>query len=55
MAFKGWPESALAFYEGLEADNSKTYWLDHKDVAGAATGGSRSRLDLPRSAKPTCN
>jgi uncharacterized protein (TIGR02453 family) len=32
MAFKGWPEAALAFYEGLEADNSKTYWLDHKEV-----------------------
>ena len=32
MGFKGWPEAALAFYEGLEADNSKAYWLDHKDV-----------------------
>ena len=32
MAFKGWPDSALSFYEGLEADNSKAYWLDHKDV-----------------------
>ena len=32
MAFKGWPDTALAFYEGLEADNSKAYWLDHKDV-----------------------
>jgi uncharacterized protein (TIGR02453 family) len=31
-AFKGWPERALEFYEGLEADNSKAYWLDHKDV-----------------------
>jgi uncharacterized protein (TIGR02453 family) len=31
MTFKGWPESALAFYEGLEADNSKVYWLDHKE------------------------
>ncbi len=32
MPFKGWPEAALAFYEGLEADNSKAYWLDHKEV-----------------------
>jgi uncharacterized protein (TIGR02453 family) len=31
-AFKGWPDRALEFYEGLEADNSKAYWLDHKDV-----------------------
>ena len=32
MPFKGWPDAALAFYEGLEADNSKAYWLDHKEV-----------------------
>ena len=32
MAFKGWPASALEFYEGLEADNSKVYWTDHKVV-----------------------
>jgi uncharacterized protein (TIGR02453 family) len=32
MVFKGWRDAALAFYEGLEADNSKAYWLDHKDV-----------------------
>jgi len=32
MAFKGWPDAALGFYEGLEADNSKAYWLDHKEV-----------------------
>ena len=30
MAFKGWPAEALHFYEGLEADNSKAYWTDHK-------------------------
>src|ERR1051325_11582899 len=32
MAFRGWPAEALEFYEGLEADNSRTYWLAHKDV-----------------------
>jgi len=32
MAFKGWPASALHFYEGLEADNSKAYWTDHRAV-----------------------
>ena len=26
MSFSGWPEEALDFYEGLEADNSKAYW-----------------------------
>jgi uncharacterized protein (TIGR02453 family) len=32
MAFQGWPEEALDFYEGLEADNSKTYWTKHKAI-----------------------
>lgn len=32
MAFQGWPDEALEFYEGLEADNSKTYWAAHKPV-----------------------
>src|SRR5258705_4977827 len=30
MAFRGWPMEALDFFEGLEADNSKTYWTEHK-------------------------
>jgi len=30
MTFAGFPERALDFYEGLEADNSKTYWTDHR-------------------------
>jgi uncharacterized protein (TIGR02453 family) len=32
MAFNGWPEEALDFYEALEADNSKTHWTAHKAV-----------------------
>jgi uncharacterized protein (TIGR02453 family) len=32
MAFEGWPAEALEFYEGLAADNSKSYWLAHKDI-----------------------
>ncbi len=32
MAFRGWPEEALEFYEGLEADNSKAYWQQNKSV-----------------------
>jgi uncharacterized protein (TIGR02453 family) len=32
MAFHGWSVAALDFYEGLEADNSKTYWTEHKAV-----------------------
>ena len=32
MAFKGWPIEAVEFFEGLEADNTKAYWQDHKAV-----------------------
>ena len=32
VAFAGFPEEALEFYEGLEADNSKTYWTDRREV-----------------------
>lgn len=30
------PDAGPAFYEGLEADNSKTYWLAHKAVYESA-------------------
>ncbi|MEZ5235793.1 MAG: DUF2461 domain-containing protein [Acidimicrobiales bacterium] len=30
MAFTGFAPEILTFYEGLEADNSRTYWLAHK-------------------------
>ena len=32
MAFRGWKVEALEFFEGLEADNSKTYWQRNKAV-----------------------
>jgi uncharacterized protein (TIGR02453 family) len=32
MTFRGWPVEALEFYEGLEADNSKAYWQQHKET-----------------------
>ena len=32
MAFHGWRVEALEFFEGLEADNSKSYWQANKDV-----------------------
>jgi uncharacterized protein (TIGR02453 family) len=36
MAFRGWPVEAVEFYEGLQADNSKAYWTDHKSVYDTA-------------------
>lgn len=32
MTFRGWPSEALEFYEGLSADNSKSYWTAHLPV-----------------------
>jgi uncharacterized protein (TIGR02453 family) len=32
VKFAGFPDRALVFYEGLEADNSKPYWTDNKKV-----------------------
>jgi uncharacterized protein (TIGR02453 family) len=32
MTFRGWPDEALEFYEGLTADNTRAYWQDHKSV-----------------------
>lgn len=32
MSFHGWPPSATEFFEGLEADNSKAFWLEHKEI-----------------------
>jgi uncharacterized protein (TIGR02453 family) len=30
--FRGFPPEAIAFYEGLAADNSKSYWDAHRDT-----------------------
>jgi uncharacterized protein (TIGR02453 family) len=30
VAFTGWPVEAIEFFEGLEDDNSRAYWHDHK-------------------------
>jgi uncharacterized protein (TIGR02453 family) len=32
VGFRGWAADAIDFYDGLEEDNSKTYWLAHKAV-----------------------
>jgi hypothetical protein len=30
--FTAFPTEALIFFEGLEADNSKAYWTDHRET-----------------------
>jgi uncharacterized protein (TIGR02453 family) len=32
MAFRGWAPDAIDFYDGLEEDNSKSYWQAHRTV-----------------------
>jgi uncharacterized protein (TIGR02453 family) len=32
MAFTGWPVEAIEFFEGLEDDNSRSYWHAHKST-----------------------
>src|SRR6266581_1192460 len=44
MSFSGWPEEALDFYEGLEADNSKVYWTAHRAVYDTAVLGPMAEL-----------
>jgi len=44
MAFKGWPIEGVEFYEGLEADNSKTFWQAHKDVYERCVKGPMEEL-----------
>jgi uncharacterized protein (TIGR02453 family) len=44
MAFRGWPVEAIEFYEGLEADNTKTYWQAHKAVYEQAVAGPMAEL-----------
>jgi uncharacterized protein (TIGR02453 family) len=35
MSFEGFPDEGLVFYEGLEADNTKTYWARNKPTYDA--------------------
>jgi uncharacterized protein (TIGR02453 family) len=44
MTFSGFPEQALDFYEGLEADNTKAYWSDHKAVYDTCVAGPMKEL-----------
>ncbi|MGH9283692.1 MAG: DUF2461 domain-containing protein [Acidimicrobiales bacterium] len=44
MAFRGWPADAIEFFEGLEADNSRAYWVDHKDTYDRLVKGPTEEL-----------
>jgi uncharacterized protein (TIGR02453 family) len=42
--FRGWPAEAVEFYEGLEADNSKTYWQENKAIYESIVRGPMDEL-----------
>jgi uncharacterized protein (TIGR02453 family) len=44
MAFSGWPDEAVEFYEGLQVDNTKTYWTAHKPVYDASVHAPMAEL-----------
>ena len=44
MTFSGWPAEALEFYEGLMADNSRTYWTVHKALYDEAVHAPMTAL-----------
>ena len=44
MAFSGFPAEALTFYAGLEADNSRTYWLANRAVYDRSVKGAMAEL-----------
>jgi uncharacterized protein (TIGR02453 family) len=44
MAFTGWTAAAVDFYDGLEEDNSRSYWQAHKHVYEQAVRGPMEEL-----------
>ncbi|HEY5153783.1 MAG TPA: DUF2461 domain-containing protein [Acidimicrobiales bacterium] len=44
MGFTGWSDDAIDFYDGLEEDNSRTYWLAHKAVYDTAVKAPMEEL-----------
>jgi uncharacterized protein (TIGR02453 family) len=44
MPFEGWSDEALAFYAGLEADNSKSYWTAHRATFDAGVHAPMAAL-----------
>jgi uncharacterized protein (TIGR02453 family) len=44
MTFRGWPTRAIDFYDGLEEDNSKSYWQANKSTYDEAVKGPMEDL-----------
>jgi uncharacterized protein (TIGR02453 family) len=52
--FNGFPPEAFEFYEGLEADNSRVYWLDHKPTFDTHVKGAMAEMlhTMPKQYQP---
>jgi uncharacterized protein (DUF2461 family) len=44
MTFRGWPDEALEFFEGLEVENTKAYWQRNKAVYESAVRAPMEEL-----------
>ena len=44
MAFRGWPQEAFEFYEELEANNDRDWWLAHKATYDSAVKAPMEEL-----------
>lgn len=44
MAFSGFPADAFSFYEALAADNTRAFWLAHKDTYTSTVRGPMDQL-----------
>ncbi len=44
MGFTGWPAEAVAFFTGLQADNTKAYWTANKARYEASVRGPMAEL-----------
>ena len=44
MGFSGWSPEAVEFFEGLRADNTRTYWNAHKEFYEASVRGPMAEL-----------
>jgi uncharacterized protein (TIGR02453 family) len=44
MTFHGWADAILDFFDGLQADNSKSYWQAHKQVYDEQVRGPMQEL-----------
>jgi uncharacterized protein (TIGR02453 family) len=44
VAFAGFPEAALDFYDDLEIDNTKSFWESHRDVYQASVKAPMTAL-----------